>query len=195
MHNVQLYSSALNRDKKERQYCMLSKDSVRGEPGREVPSYAADGYTNAAAFLGEESPLLSAGTFLRKNHRATAGDSRLNARDSRSRHFRGERKQGCHHHDCQPNRTPPVVGQISFHSFLLSSYPIQRSGCPYYSGCPQRCGLKLSQAFFGGHRISPSKTVTAGPVMKTVSVSSSYLIRRSPPSRCTSTSGSVRPSR
>ena len=44
---------------------MLSKDSVRGEPGREVPSYAADGYTNAAAFLGEESPLLSAGTFIR----------------------------------------------------------------------------------------------------------------------------------
>lgn len=38
---------------------------------------AADGYSNAAAFLGEDSPLLSAGTFLRSG--LTSDPERLTA--------------------------------------------------------------------------------------------------------------------
>ena len=40
------------------------RSGVEGSPPL-VPSFAADGYSNAAAFLGEDSPLFAAGTFLR----------------------------------------------------------------------------------------------------------------------------------
>jgi len=39
----------------------------RRAAGRPVPRQAADGYANAAAFLGEASPLLSAGTYVRSD--------------------------------------------------------------------------------------------------------------------------------
>ena len=40
---------------------------TRGSPALSLPLPASDGYSNAAAFLGEASPLLSAGTFLRSD--------------------------------------------------------------------------------------------------------------------------------
>ena len=42
-----------------------SRRPARVRPPRNSPAFVADGYSNAAAFLGEQSPLLSSGTFLR----------------------------------------------------------------------------------------------------------------------------------